>query len=216
MIKGVIFDIDGVIIDSEDLHFEALLYAIKCVVQDDIEVNGKDLIGLSLDKTIEKLDISEDKVEKIKEISLDYYMKNVSPKLLRPGIKKLWNILFEKNIAFGCVSTAELSICKTNISQLELRNDKDIPLIGFESVEHCKPHPMPYLVMLNILGLKGHEVIVIEDSDIGIESASLAGISNIYAWPHKLSGTQKYKKAKKIIQNLNEIEYLKRGLKYEF
>jgi len=207
MINGIIFDIDGILIDSEELHSEALFYAIKSELKMNVKIDIENLIGLSLDETIAKFGATDEQCEKIKILSTKYYLQNVKSDLVRPGVKELLTRLIERNIPFGCVSSAQLKICLANLNQLQLNGKKDFPIVGYESVTLTKPHPMPYLKMLDILKLDNSEVIVIEDSDTGITSAYEAGIRNIYAWPHKLSHTQKYEKAKRVIQSIDEIDF---------
>ncbi|CUU49784.1 HAD family hydrolase [Clostridium beijerinckii] len=207
MIKGVIFDIDGIIVDSEPLHMEALIESIKKEVCDSIEVKEDELIGLTLDETIRKFGIEDSKNQGIKDATLKYYIEKLSEKLIRKDMKKLWMSLIKKNIKFGCVSTAEMKICQANVNLLGIGDKKKVPIVALESVEKSKPHPLPYLTMLNMLNLKADEVIVLEDSDIGISAAVSAGIREVYAWPHKLSTSQKYNQAKKVISDLRDVEF---------
>lgn len=207
MIKGVIFDIDGIIVDSEPLHMEALFEAIRRELNEKIDVNRDNLIGLTLEETINKFGIPSSKRDSIKEFTIKYYLNHVNAALIRKDIEKLWTALIENNIKFGCVSTAELKICRANVKLLGLEGKRNIPIIGLESVERSKPDPLPYTTMLNTLNLNGDEVIVLEDSDVGISSAVSAGITNVYAWPHNLSASQKYNKAKKVIADLHEIDF---------
>lgn len=207
MIKGIIFDIDGVIVDSEYLHMEALSESVKEELDNDTSIKKDDLIGLSLEETIKKFGISNYKFKKIKDLIIKYYIGKLSASIIRKDIKKLWISLIENNIKFGCVSTAEMKVCEANIKLLGLNDIKKVPIVALESVEKTKPHPLPYLEMLKKLHLSADEVIVLEDSDIGISSAVSAGISNVYAWPHKLSASQKYNQAKKVIHDLHDIEF---------
>ncbi|ABR36003.1 HAD family hydrolase [Clostridium beijerinckii] len=207
MIKGVIFDIDGIIVDSEPLHMEALIESIKKEVCDSIEVKEDELIGLTLDETIRKFGIEDSKNQGIKDATLKYYIEKLSEKLIRKDMKKLWMSLIKKNIKFGCVSTAEMKICQANVNLLGIGDKKKVPIVALESVEKSKPHPLPYLTMLNMLNLKADEVIVLEDSDIGISAAVSAGIRDVYAWPHNLSTSQKYNQAKKVISDLRDVEF---------
>lgn len=207
MIKGIIFDIDGIIIDSEPLHMKALNESIKRQLTNCIDVEEDKLIGLTLDETIKKFGISDNKHEEIKDSTIRYYIENLSTELIRQDMKKLWMALIKKDIKFGCVSTAEMKICEANINLLGLNDKIKVPIVALESVEKSKPHPLPYLTMLDMLNLNADEVIVLEDSDIGISAAVSAGISNVYAWPHKLSSSQKYNKAKKVIANLHDVEF---------
>lgn len=207
MIKGVIFDIDGIIVDSEPLHMEALIESIKREVDVSMEVKEDKLIGLTLDETIKKFGIENSKHQEIKDSTIKYYMEKLSTKLIRKDMRQLWMSLIKKDIKFGCVSTAEMKICQANVNLLAISDKKKVPIVALESVEKSKPHPLPYLTMLNMLNLNADEVIVLEDSDIGISAAVSAGINNVYAWPHKLSTSQKYNQAKKVIYDLRDIEF---------
>lgn len=210
MVEGIIFDIDGIIIDSEELHGKALYEAIKCVMGKEVNIDAKNLLGLSLDETILRFGFTDMQLNKIKNYTTNYYLENVIYCQIREGIELFLQKIIEKNMKFGFVSSAHLIICKANISRLNLKLS-NIPIVGFESVSKTKPDPMPYLKMLDILGLDANKIIVLEDSDTGIDSAYQAGIRNIYAWPHKLSYTQKYNNAKMIIQTLDEI-HLRAGI----
>lgn len=209
MIQGVIFDIDGIIVDSEALHMEALGAAIQKELKLNVDEQAQDLIGLTLDATIARFGIPGKQVAKIKERTIEYYVANLKADLIRPKMKRLWQALIAKNIKFGCVSSAEMKICQSNINLLELSDRKEVPIVAFESVTISKPHPMPYLTMLDLLGLGADEVIVLEDSDTGIRSAAAAGIANVYAWPHRLSNTQKYHQAKQVIADLAEVDFFR-------
>jgi HAD superfamily hydrolase (TIGR01509 family) len=206
MNKTIIFDIDGVIIDSEGLHKKALSEGLNTVLGKKQNINMENLIGLSLEETIIKFSNSREQIEKIKQFSNHYYLENVNRTLIRNGIEEFIVKLLDNNIQFAFVSSAHLEICHANLNQLSIKIPKNIPVIGLESVTYTKPNPMPYLKIIDLLKINTLDVIVIEDSDTGITSAYKAGIKNIYAWPHKLSGSQKYDRAKKIITSLSEIE----------
>jgi HAD superfamily hydrolase (TIGR01509 family) len=212
MIKGVIFDIDGVIVDSEPLHMEALLAALQREIPPNLPVAAGDLIGLSLEETIARFKVAADRVPSIKEATIAYYIANLKPELIRPKIKRLWLALLKNGIKFGCVSSAEMRVCQNNLGLLGIDRCKEAPVVAFESVSRTKPHPLPYLTMLDQLRLRSEEVIVLEDSDTGITAASAAGINNIYAWPHRLSTAQKYRQAYRVITELSEVEFLKQWL----
>jgi beta-phosphoglucomutase-like phosphatase (HAD superfamily) len=209
MIKGIIFDIDGVLIDSEPLHAATIVETVKIFSGSSIEFSPEKLIGLSLNETLDMLGIHKDRTREFKELLINYYIGHLNKNMLRPGIQELWQKLIVQNIPFGCVSSAEMKICKGNISMIDLPFFKEIPIVSCECVSQTKPHPMPYTVMLERLELTADDVIVLEDSDVGITSAKAAGIRNIYAWPHGLSKSQSYRDAKKIISSISEVPFIR-------
>ncbi|HEX9061767.1 MAG TPA: HAD family phosphatase [Clostridia bacterium] len=209
MIKAIIFDIDGILIDSEPLHAEALVESLKIIADKSIEFQPEDLIGLSLDETLDTLGIHKDRTHELKKIMVNYYLEHLHKSMLRPGIQELWRNLVTQDIPFGCVSSSEMKICTGNIKMIDLPVHKKIPVISCECVSHTKPHPMPYIKMMERLGLAVDEVVVLEDSDVGITSAKAAGIENIYAWPHGLSKSQSYKDVKEVISNIHEVPFIR-------
>ena len=52
------------------------------------------------------------------------------------------------------------------------------------------------------------EILVIEDTDLGIEAAISAGIEHVYGWPHQYSPGQSYSKAKGVISELNDVDFI--------
>ncbi|MDF2985954.1 MAG: family hydrolase [Eubacterium sp.] len=209
MIKGIIFDIDGILVDSEPLHAASIVETLKSLAEKPIDFQPESLIGLSLDETLDRICVNKESIFELKKLMADYYLKQLNKSMLRPGIQELWQKLVAQNIPFGCVSSAEMKICRGNIALINLPLLKEVPLVSCDCVAHTKPHALPYITMLKCLGLTADEVVVLEDSDTGITSARGAGIENIYAWPHGLSNTQCYIDAIKVIKNLGEIPFIR-------
>jgi HAD superfamily hydrolase (TIGR01509 family) len=199
----VIFDIDGVIVDSEQLHFDVL----KTLLPEHTDgVTPEDLIGLSLGETLLSIGIGAEQHDEITVQIVRAYKAQLGPRYLRPGIRSLIQSLLEQQIKFGFVSTAPRDICLANIATLELQLNQ--PLISGDDIARTKPYPDPYLAMLRSLHARPDQTIVIEDTDLGIKAATEAGIERVYAWPHALSGTESYTNAHKVIGSLDEIDAL--------
>ncbi len=210
MIKGIIFDIDGVIVDSEPVHEEALKRAIRTESANTVSVNASELIGLTLEDTVKQLGFTSEQITRISKKAEEIYVSLIQPGHVRHQIKPLLQRLEHSDLTFGFVSSASKQVCLKNIS---FAYKGKLNLVSADNVSYSKPNPEPYLKMLSIMGLKAKEVIVIEDSDIGISSAVKANITEIYAWPHALSGSQKYANAKAIISNLSDIHIIGKTLK---
>ncbi|AOJ68657.1 MULTISPECIES: HAD family hydrolase [Burkholderia] len=196
----VIFDIDGVIVDSEQLHFDVL----RALAPEQTErFSPQELIGLSLEKTLEHIQVPADRRTEILSRAVDTYRSKLSTHYLRPGVSTLTAALERQRIRFGFVSTAPRDVCLANIALLGLATP--IQLISGDDVPRTKPHPDPYLAMLEQLGAQAGDAIVIEDTDLGIRSATLAGIAKVYAWPHALSAQQRYDEATAVINRLSDI-----------
>ncbi|MGY3024331.1 beta-phosphoglucomutase [Pseudomonas lurida] len=196
---SVIFDIDGVVIDSEQLHFNALMQVVPNLARN---FKPENLIGLSLDETLRHLKVNPEQIENLKVDLHIAYESLLSDQFVRPGIKKLIRELKDSKISYGYVSSAPRDTCLLNLALIE--NCAPL-LIAGDDVIRTKPYPDPYLQMIDKLGAHADDVIVVEDTDIGINSATAAGITKVYAWPHSLSSNQNYKLAYRVIDSLNDI-----------
>ncbi|WP_118987048.1 HAD family hydrolase [Photorhabdus sp. CRCIA-P01] len=197
---NVIFDIDGVIVDSEQLHFDVLCDLAPDYTQ---HVQPQQLIGLSLAKTLDYIGVPAQQQKEITARIVSVYKDKLSKSYLRPGIARLIAALQQHNIPFGFVSTAPREVCLANIGLLELSESP--ALISGDDVARTKPHPDPYLAMLKLKSMDVHQTLVIEDTDLGITAATQAGIPYVYAWPHALSVAEQYQQATRIIGALTDI-----------
>lgn len=200
---SVIFDIDGVIVDSENLHFDALREVLPTYVNNH---TPQELIGLSLSETLKLIGVADDLIPKVIPEIIDTYKRKLDKKYLRPGVQSLIEKLERHAISFGFVSSALRHVCLANLTLITTQSP--IKLIAGDDLLKTKPFPDPYIKMLECLQSTPNNTIVIEDSDVGIYSAYQAGISKIYAWPHSLSMKQKYNYASSVISSLGEITEL--------
>lgn len=197
---SVIFDIDGVVVDSEQLHFDVLSELLPDHTQG---VTAEQLIGLSLEDTLLKIGIDVVQHGCLIPRIVAKYQASIGPRYLRPGIRNLVHGLSQKGIPFGFVSTAPRNVCLVNLSTLDLMTEP--PLVAGDDINRTKPWPDPYLAMLAHLEITAAQTIVVEDTDLGIQSATAAGITQVYAWPHALSGGEHYQQAYAIISTLDDI-----------
>ncbi|MEQ1975087.1 HAD family phosphatase [Xenorhabdus sp. SGI240] len=209
---NVIFDIDGVIVDSEQLHFDVLLDVLGNesgnVLEEQTHIQLSDiqpqqLIGLSLAETLNKVGLPPSMQQDITEKIILHYQEKLSAHYLRPGITDLIAALQQNGTNFGFVSTAPRNVCLANLSLLDLHEPP--ALISGDDVERTKPFPDPYLAMLKLKKMDVQQTLVIEDTDLGIAAAKQAGIAWIYAWPHALSVAEQYEQASRVIEKLTDI-----------
>ncbi|PHM48793.1 HAD family hydrolase [Xenorhabdus miraniensis] len=205
---NVIFDIDGVIVDSEQLHFDVLRDVVGDVLGEQASghvknIQPQQLIGLSLAETLDAIGLPASMQQGITERIISRYQEKLSEHYLRPGITNLIAALQQNGTHFGFVSTAPRDVCLANLRLLDL--DEPPALISGDDVERTKPFPDPYLAMLKLKAMDVQQTLVIEDTDLGIEAAKQAGIPCIYAWPHALSLTEQYGQATRVIEGLADI-----------
>ncbi len=197
---NVIFDIDGVIVDSEQLHFDVLC---ELAPEQTRDIQPQQLIGLSLAETLNVIGVPSQVQQSITNRIISVYQDKLSTHYLRPGVAGLLTALQQNGVAFGFVSTAPREVCLANLGLLGLAEEP--ALISGDDVEQTKPFPDPYLAMLKLKRMEVQQTLVIEDTDLGIMAAKQAGIPQIYAWPHVLSVMEQYKQATCVIKSLTDI-----------
>jgi beta-phosphoglucomutase len=176
LVKAVLFDMDGVLIDARNWHYEALNAALSPFgfnINEELHLSKLD--GLP---TKVKLDYLTDNFNLPKSIhGLIFNLKqDVTNRLAsyncKPNIQHLemLNNLKALDIKIGVVTN---SIRRTSQLMLELAGITNYinVLVTNEDVERSKPFPDPYLKALDFLKLSSEDVLVIEDSQHGIEAA---------------------------------------------
>lgn len=200
---AIAFDIDGVIVDSEPLHFEVMRDCLPGLEK----VPPESLIGLSLQETLNKVETGCSDTGFLEAAIVELYCQRINTHFLRPFIVELITSLLQANCPIGFVSTAPRLICRANLQVLEIPNVLACPLISGEDLAKNKPHPDPYLEIARLLDTAPTSMIAVEDTDLGICAARSAGIKMVYAWPHGLSASQGYSDAFKVIKELSEIPF---------
>lgn len=182
MINLIIFDLDGVIIDSRELHYNCFNQALLEIGEDYIiteEEHNTIYDGLPTSKKLEMLtkykNLPENKHEEIwkrkQEITLENLIKTVDrdEKLI-----EIFRYLISRNIKI-CV--ASNSIRKTIDIILEAKRLTGYVslIVSNEDVEYPKPNPQMYLKCMTRFGISPKNTIIVEDSYVGRQAAFDSG-----------------------------------------
>ena len=186
-LKGVVFDLDGVITDTAEYHFQAWQALGKDIGIEFDRAFNEELKGVGRMESLEKIlsfgkregDFSfEEKLELAKKKNEHYLelINNIKKEDLLPGIKNLLEDLKNENIliALGSASKNGPQILK----QLEIEDYFDF-IANPENVKNSKPHPDIFIEACRGLGINTKEAIGIEDAISGIEALKSAGIFSI-------------------------------------
>ncbi|MEM1258461.1 MAG: beta-phosphoglucomutase [Bacteroidota bacterium] len=194
MIKGFIFDLDGVITDTAELHFQAWKkLANDMGWQFDRGVNEK-LRGVSRMDSIHiirehnKAEVSEEKLMELATSKNDIYVASldqITPDDYLLGAQELLNLIRKEGflVALGSASKNSPKV----LEQLDAKKYFDVIGDG-NSVSKSKPAPDIFLFGAEQLGLKPEECIVYEDAESGVDAAKAGGFHSVGIGPKERVG----------------------------
>jgi len=181
--KAVIFDMDGVIVDSEP-HWEKYETEIlKKTVGRWTKKNQKELLGLSLKDTYKflkkyhHLSISQKQFFSLYHLaSQQIYGKKAK---LVPGVRQLIQALTKQKIPLALASSSLRSWISLVLKRFDLKKYFPITVSSEDINGTGKPSPRIYLHTANLLKIQARSCLVIEDSTNGIKSAKSANMKCI-------------------------------------
>ncbi|KLD96563.1 HAD family hydrolase [Aliarcobacter butzleri] len=204
--KYILFDNDGVLVETENWYYEANKKALKKLGLDlDFEFYQSIMIkGGSAFELVQINQIENDVIEKHRKIRDEYYQEFLLTKdLAIPNVKKVLNNL-SKKYKMAIVTTSrrvDFELIHKN------RGISDFMqfVLCVEDYKKAKPNPEPYLKGLEKFGAKNEETIVVEDSQRGLISAVNAKIDCAIV-KNKFTITQDFSKAKYFLETIEELE----------
>ncbi|QJB57239.1 HAD family phosphatase [Pseudodesulfovibrio sp. zrk46] len=182
---AVFWDMDGTLIDTEDLHFEVIRDWCAEYGYTLTEEGNKELIAKTMP---EKWSIlasrlnDEASEEKFRRDCEDWYIERLTAdKGLERSIKIVHEVA-KRGIVQACVSNGEHNVVKANVEILGLTDIFSFLVTG-GNCDPGKPAPDPYLMAAKQAGFEPSECIAVEDSVVGMKAARAAGLI-LCGWPH--------------------------------
>lgn len=169
--KAVLFDFDGVIVDSEREKFSILKQLLQkehCTLNDS---QFRSFIGKKTAAFLEE-QYPELSQEQIKKIVAAWRQARSAPRPF-PEIGDIITVLKKKGMLLGVVTGSEKGIVLCALENLGVRDIVDVIISGEDAPS--KPLPDGYELAITALGVAAHDVVVIEDSPAGVEAARKAG-----------------------------------------
>lgn len=220
-VKAVIFDCDGVLVDTEYLKYEAWRDALS---KHNIIFTIDDylpLVGHSSEKIASEIEkqknVHFDKKVVISEKNIYYKTRQAQGVPSIPdAVTFLKSLLANKakyNIKVGLASSAPHAEIKRNLESIGV-NPKDFDAIasGDDDLKHIvdpegtnKPKPYIYQIIAKSLSVTPAECIVFEDTNAGVEAAASAGMK-VFAVPNQFTKKQDFTKAVQVITRLSKFD----------
>ena len=207
--KAVIFDMDGVIIDSEPIHNRLLLDTFS-KYKIPFDIKDFDLyVGTTTPSLFKKLIATHNLKLTLAEL-LEYQSKitlaAMADDTLEPieGIRELLQLLKDRNIPTAIASSSSLDLIMTVVEKFGLTDYFQCYTSG-EDLLHSKPDPAIYLLTAKKLGVNPSDCLVIEDAKLGVQAAKAANMTCI-GFHNPNSGNQDLSKADMIVNKISEIK----------
>lgn len=206
-IKGVIFDLDGVLTDTAEFHYLAWQ---RLADESGLPFNrqaNEALRGVSRRESLLRIvgdrPFSEAKLQEMMELKNRYYVEsiqNITPAALLPGAANLLAELQQAGIQTAIASASKNA--QPVVKKLGIGDLIDAIADGY-SVEHPKPAPDLFLYAARQLGLEPTQCVVVEDATVGIEAALAAGM-----WTVGLGPAERVGKAHIVLPDLANIHWV--------
>lgn len=175
--KAILFDFDGVVIDSGELHFKA--WQVFC------SIYGKEMTYEEFKKGFGQTnrdilqdilgrDLSEEEIKQFSEEKEEIFRSIAKSKIkLIEGVADFIKKMMKHGIATALVSSTPRKNIDFILSEINLEKCFDV-IVSAEDVRNGKPDPEGYLKAANLLGIQPANCIVIEDAIAGIQAALAA------------------------------------------
>ena len=215
MIKGVIFDLDGVLVSTDELHYKAWkMLADRLGISEYTKEDNEKQKGVSRLESLEivlskgKSLYSKEEKEILAEEKNKYYvelLQGIDSKVILPDVIQTLNMLKRRDIkiAVGSVSkNAPLILERAGLTKYI-----DEVSCGLD-ISKSKPDPEVFFIAAKKLNLRSEECIVVEDSRAGIIAAKAGGMISLAVGPENEKLEADYNSLT-MMSNVNWNEILK-------
>jgi HAD superfamily hydrolase (TIGR01509 family) len=177
--KGVIFDFDGTLVDTEPLYYKANYDALKLFghhINENEYYHYWSLLGQGLQGEIERYGLDSVDVSSVRSIAVDNYHRLVQsrPIPLFPHAQDVLTWLPAKGFRIAIASNTERDLIN-KILTLSGIHITDVTVVGGDTFKP-KPAPDIFLAALHHLGVDRDRCLILEDTDKGVRAARAAGI----------------------------------------
>ena len=212
MLRGVIFDVDGTLLDTEKIYIQAWREAGK---RFGYEIPHEALMRTRAINRKRATEIFQEYLgpdfcyEQLlpERIRIAEELIDQSTDLLKPGVTELLDELENRGIKMAVASSTNLEKTKAHLSHAGLLH-RFHGVVGGDMIEKGKPNPDIFLLAAKLLELSPEECIVVEDSPAGIEAAYRGDFRGILIPDCVPANDQTSAMAYKVLGCLSELRYM--------
>lgn len=206
MIKAVIFDQDGIIVDTEKVNIASALFAFGQLGVSLTEEDKKVFVGVHpedyKDTLIAKYNVDFDEYNKYKR---EYYYREIENAQFFSKTVAIIRKLHDLKIPLGLVTSSRRPPTEKMLAKAGLADVFDI-VISFEDTPKRKPAPDCYQICAAKLGFATSECLAVEDSFVGLTAAKAAG-ATCFVIPNEATRNQDFSRADKVIDYKTELDF---------
>lgn len=179
MIKAIITDFDGTLVDT----FEANLHAYQEAFQQEGIIltaeRYRECFGYRFDRFMQAMAIGDGQMAgRIMERKKEVYPKYFNHLVPNDKLIELIATLHQMGVKTAIASTARKENLMNAVGHLGIAHHFDLIYAGVD-VKQGKPSPEIYLKAMDVLGVKPEEVLIFEDSPVGFQAAKASGAKYI-------------------------------------
>ncbi len=204
MIRAILWDNDGVLVDTEGLYFQA---GHEVLATQGVELTHKDFAEQSLKKGLSVFDFLPDQnAELIEQLRLKRNARYSA--LLAEGVPIFDGVVETLETFYGRVQMGIVTGSRRDHFDIVHAKTDLLPFFDFvlarEDYEEAKPHPDAYLTAMRLHGLQPDDCVVVEDSERGCVAAAAAGL-RVLAVPNALSKYGDFSSAYKVLNSVRNV-----------
>lgn len=211
--KNIIFDLDGLIVDTEPLHMRAINAFMQLAGADHQFTTAEYGEIFSGRPVIQNAEYMRERfglpqtAEVISEAHRALFNvliadpENLDP---MPGLQALIEWLIAKNFKIGIASSSRPEQVNLIMQNINLHHHF-ATIVGNDGTLKPKPSPDVYVLALEILGARAEETLALEDSNTGVRAAKNAGIA-VIAVPNEFTKLQDFSMADAVMESLYQVQ----------
>lgn len=209
MYKAVLFDLDGVLIQTEKETFKFYQEYFK---KHKITIKDEDFVHKAGRKSVDFFkailtpeQLAQFDTKKITDLKRELFNTNLDKYVKKiPGYREILETLKARGLHLALGSQNESRMIESVLTWLGVKDFFEV-ILSLDDIKNKKPDPEIYLLAAEKIGIAPKDCIVIEDSRDGIGAAKNAGMFCVALW-HDYMPADNYEKADVVIKGLAELE----------